>query len=236
MKKLTFALAVLLSALAAQGATVNWSAQVDTGFAASNNSALTQGNFLRIGYFTISDAAVAALAVPTLVNVASLNASFVEFGNTTVGQGFGVDGFFQKSSGLSYATNPTFITTSQIYIWALKATNNTSIATALTSATEQAIFYEPFSTGTSGNKASWQFPANDLANGTAPDIGDAKPSLGGVYLAGSYQASNPALTTILTSPAGAVKLQAVPEPSILTLCALAAVGVAGARRRSRKAL
>ena len=232
MKKLTLLTLCVFANIAAYSATVNWSAQVDTGFADSTNAALAQGNFIRLGYFSIPDASVLLLASPTVANVATLNASFVQFGQTTVGQSFGVNGFFAASSVFSYALNPTFDVTHQMYVWVTKATNNTTLANALNSVTEQAIFYEPFGpAGSSPNKAKWQFPATDITTAPTPDLGDTKPSLGGVYLAGSYQPSNAALTTILGTAAGAVQLQAVPEPSTIVLGAIAALMVAGRRKR-----
>ena len=232
MKKLTLIAGCVFAGLAAHAATVNWSAQVDTGFADSTNAALAQGNFIRLGYFSIPDDSVALLASPTVANVATLNASFVQFGQTTVGQSFGLNGFFAASSIFSYASNPTFDVTHQMYVWVIKATNNTTLTNALNSVTEQAIVYEPFgAAGSSVTKAQWQFPASDIAVAKTPDIGDAKLPLGGVYLAGSYQASNAALTTILGNPAGAVQLQAVPEPSTIVLGAVAALMVVGRRKR-----
>jgi hypothetical protein len=232
MKKLTLLTLCVFADIAAYGATINWSAQVDTGFADSTNAALAQGNFIRLGYFSIPDASVLLLASPTVANVATLNASFVQFGQTTVGNAFGVDGFFAAGSTFSYASNPTFDVTHQMYVWVIKATNNTSLANALLSVTEQAIVYEPFGpAGSSPNKAKWQFPATDITTAPTPDLGDAKPSLGGVYLAGSYQPSNAALTTILGTATGAVQLQAVPEPSTIVLGAVAALMVAGRRKR-----
>ncbi|MCX6982490.1 MAG: PEP-CTERM sorting domain-containing protein [Verrucomicrobia bacterium] len=233
MKKLTLLAACVFAGIAAHGATVNWSAQVDTGFADSTNAALAQGNFIRLGYFSIPDASVLLLASPTVTNVATLNASFVQFGQTTVGQSFGINGFFAASSLFSYASNPSFDLTHQMYVWVIKATDNTSLANALLSVTEQAIVYEPFGVaGSSINKAKWQFPATDITTAPTPDLGDTKPSLGGVYLAGSYQPSNAALTTINGgNPTGAVVLQAVPEPSTIVLGAVAALMVAGRRKR-----
>src|SRR4051812_36097424 len=98
MKKLSLLLASVFASLTAHGATVNWSAQNDVGFASSNTAALTIANCIRLGYFTISDAAVAALADPTVGNVATLDASFVQFGQAQVGEAFGVDGFFQSTA------------------------------------------------------------------------------------------------------------------------------------------
>ena len=242
MKKLSLLAACLITGITAHGATVNWSAQVDAGFATSTGAALAQGNYIRLGYFSISDAAVAALADPTVGNVATLNANFVQFGQTQVGDTFAIDGFFQTSSVFSYASNPTFDFTRQIYMWVLKASNNSTLGAALGSVTEQAIFYEPFGVaGSSPNKAEWQFPASDIATAKAPDIGDAKTSLGGVYLAGSFVASNAALTAINSgNPTGAVQLQAasggpppVPEPSTLAVGFLTVLAAAGARRRRR---
>jgi len=232
MKKLTLLAACVFAGIAAHGATVNWSAQGDTGFADSTNAALAQGNFIRLGYFSIPDASVLLLASPTVANVATLNASFVQFGQTTVGNAFGVDAFFAAGSIFSYASNPTFDVTHQMYVWVIKATNNTSLANALLSVTEQAIVYEPFGpAGSSPNKAKWQFPATDIATAPTPDLGDAKLPFGGVYLAGSYQASNAALTTIKGAATGAVQLQAVPEPSTIVLGAVAPLMVAGRRKR-----
>ena len=247
MKKLTLLVACIFAGITAHGATVNWQAGVDTGFATSTGAALTQGNYIRLGYFSFNplnttaqnDAAVVALANPTVTNVGTLNSNFVQFGQAQVGDTFGLDGFFQKASAFSYAANPTFNTTKQMYMWVMKASNNTSLSAAMGTVTQQAIFYEPFGTGTSPNAAQWQFPATDISTAKSPDIGDAKTSLGGVYLAGSYQASNAALSAILASPAGAVQLQAVasspvPEPSTLAVGVLTILTAAGVRRRRQQ--
>ena len=232
MKKLSFLLASVFASLTVHGATVNWSAQVDVGFASSNNAALSQGNYIRLGYFAISDAAVAALANPTVGNVATLNASFVQFGRAQVGDAFGLDGFFQSASNFSYSANPSFDNTKQAYMWVVKAGNNTTLGNALSSVTEQAIFYESKATN-----SQWAFPATDVAT-KSPDIGDAKTSLGGVYLAGTFVASNAALTAINGGiPTGAVQLQgvtAVPEPSTLTGGVLTFLTATSVRRRRRK--
>jgi hypothetical protein len=231
MKKLSLLLASVFASVTAHGATVNWSAQTDVGFASSNTAALTQGNYIRLGYFTISDAAVAALANPTVGNVAALDASFVQFGQAQVGDAFGLDGFFQSTANFSYASNPGFDNTKQAYMWVVKASNNATLGSALSSVTEQAIFYEP-----KGTDARWEFPATDIAT-KSPDVGNAKTSLGGVYLAGTFVASNAALTAINAgNPTGAVQLQAViavPEPSSLAVGLLTILTAASVRRRRK---
>lgn len=231
MKKLTLLIACVFSSFTAHSASVFWTAGIDTGFADSTGAALTQGNYVRLGYFTISDSAIQALAAPTLSNVAALDASFVQFGLARVGDVYGVDGFFDapspSSTTFSYASNPTFDFTKQIYLWTLKATDNTTLGSALGSVSEHAIFYEPLALN-----AQWQFPSSDIATPKSVDIAQAKSSLGGVYLAGSHQASNAALTTINGgTPSGAVQLQGVPEPSSALLIAAGMIGLISRRRR-----
>lgn len=236
MKKLSIFIACLAAGISAHGATVNWSAQTDTGFASSNGAALAQGNYIRLGYFNFNsnlasnNAQVAAFANPTLSNVATLNSNFVQFGTAQVGDAFNFDGFFQAGSAFSYFANPSFDLTKQVYMWVIKASNNGTLGSALGSVTEQAIFYAPKT-----SNAEWAFPASENAFATSPDIGHAKPSLGGVILAGSYQASNTFLTSINGgNPTGAIQLQgvtAVPEPSTFLAGIFALFAAAGARRR-----
>ena len=241
MKKLSLFAALLLSTFGSRAATVNWAAGIDTGFADSTGAALAQNNLLRIGYFnTLNDTAVMALRIPTVANVSALNADFVEFGEARIGDVFGVAAAFQKASTFLYSANPTFDKTGtvlaqhqQMYVWAFKATNNTSLATVLTSVTEQAIIYKPFA-----SSANWKWPASDTLS-TNIDISEAKLPSGGVYLAGIYQPSNASVAAAFVSAGGApgtysaVQLQAVPEPSTLTFWGLAVVAAGGARRRKR---
>lgn len=234
MKKLTLTFCAAFSAIAAHGATVNWGdTGQQTGFADSSTAALAVGNWIRIGYFPISDALISAgLSTPS-----TLNTSFQEFGSIQIGTGTGgFAGTFQGTAVLNYVANPSFTgANQQIYIWALKATDNTSVSTALSTVTEQAIFYAPKATFT-----NWIFPATDGATAPTVDIGDPKAS--GTYLAGSYVASNAALTSIyngagISGTIGAVQLQtvaAVPEPSTVAFGALAALAAAGVRRRRRE--
>ena len=230
MKKLSLLSALFFSTVATHAATVNWQAGIDTGFADSSGAALAQRNLLRIGYFTISNGAVAGLANPTVANVGSLNSSFREFGQARVGDTFGVDGSFQANTNFSYPSNPSFSPSSQIYIWAVKATNTATLATVLSTVTEQAIFYVP-----SASNLAWKFPATDTSpTGPTLDIQQASTTFGGIYLAGSYQLFNPSVTAAFGTTSGAVQLQAVsavPEASTFIFGVATILAAVGSRRR-----
>ena len=183
MRKLFLTVSCIFIAAVAHSATVNWNATADTGLALANNSALPQGNLIRLGYFTISDSAVvAAKSNPT-----TLNNSWRSIADSTVGSGTGFDASF------SVGTSPAILSGAdfghQIYLWTLNAPT-------VGAATQQAIFYEP-----AANNSAWSFPGSNAGNlSTTIDIGQAKnPALGGVYLAGNYQASNAAVTSVFIS-------------------------------------
>lgn len=223
MRKLFLTVCCSFTAAVGHSATVNWNATADTGLALANNSALTQGNLIRLGYFTISDSAVvAAKSNPT-----TLNNSWRSIADSTVGFGTGFDASF------SVATSPAILSGAdfghQIYLWVLNAPT-------IGAATQQSIFYEP-----SANNSSWSFPATNAGNvSTTIDIGQAKTALGGIYLAGNYQASNAAVTSIFVGAGappgvyGAVQLESVspvPEPSTFLVGAFAAMAGVSLRRR-----
>jgi hypothetical protein len=222
MKNLPFLIAGLLSAAAAaaHGATVNWSAEINTGLVdGATNLALAQGDAVHIGYFTIPDSAVAALANPTSANLTTLNSSWVDIADSTIGTGTSTNGIF------SAASTPTLSGAAighQIYVWAWNAGS-------LGSTTQQAIFYEP-----SSSNSNWNFPTN--LGSTTIDISQAAS---GTYLAGVYEASNASISgpSILGPGSGAVQLQtvaSVPEPSTFTFGALAVfVAAVGTRTRRR---
>lgn len=199
------------------GATINWSAQNDTGLADASGAGLAQGNLIQLGYFTVSDSLVSAAIAAGDLN--TLIADWVSIASTTVGTGTGLDASFTANS------TPTLSGADfghQIYMWAVNASD-------VLSATEQAIFYEP-----SGSNSSWSFPGSNLSS-TTIDIGQATSSLGATYLAGTYQANNAAVSTIFGGPTGAVQLQSItvaPEPSRFILL-LAGMGVVLSRRRRR---
>jgi hypothetical protein len=234
MKKAVLLFFFLSIFAAAHSATVNWNALASpsgTGLVDSSGAALSSGNWLRIGFFALSDSAIIALASPTQPNLATLNGAFREFDSTTVGGsnvGF-TPGIFSKASTVSLSGLDAGMPGHQIVIWALKGTLGN-----LSSVTQQAIFYEP-----SASNASWVFPTGDLSS-TTIDINQAKGPTGGgtgVFLAGSYQANSAAISGILGGTSGAVQLQGVapvPEPSTFAIGALTAFAAAGMRRRRRE--
>jgi MYXO-CTERM domain-containing protein len=237
MKKFSFILVAMLTAMGAHGATVNWSATIDTGLIGSGAAALAAGNFIRIGYFgTLTDAQVTSNAL-TLAGISVDNADFHEFANSTVGTGFGgLAGGFNVATSKLYASIPGFDTSTQhqIYFWALKATDNSSLATALATTTQTAIGYVP-----SANLATWKFPSagppdTNVTNIDLTDLSNAnRQILAGTYVAGT----SASLTPNFGSPNHALQLadvSSVPEPSTLTFGALAALVAAGSRRRRRE--
>ncbi|MBB5033374.1 PEP-CTERM sorting domain-containing protein [Prosthecobacter vanneervenii] len=216
MKKFLFLVSsALVFAASSHAATINWGAQNTVGLADASGAALAQGSLVRLGYFTITDSAISTAVASG--NMSTLTSSWVSVADTTVGTGTGVAGSFTLTStpSLSGASLGH-----QIYLWALNAAT-------VGSATQQAIFYEPSTTN-----SSWNFPGTNLTS-TSIDIEQAKASLGGTYLAGSFQTSNAALTALFSAPTGAVQLQSIsvaPEPSRMFLI-FAGAGAFLIRRR-----
>ena len=217
MRKILLAITCSVTLSSLHAATVNWGAINDTGLANASGVALAQGNLVRLGYFTISDSAV----VIAKTNLATLNAAWKSIADATVGTGTGADATF------TVATSPAVLSGAdfghQIYLWTLNAST-------VAAATQQAIFYEP-----AANNSAWTFPSSNAGNlSTTIDIGQAKTSLGGVFLAGGYQASNASVSAIFGGPAGAVQLESVtpvPEPSTFLVGAFAAMAAVGLRKR-----
>lgn len=214
MRKLFIPLFCTLAFSVSQAATINWSAQNDVGLANSSGAALASGSLVRLGYFTISDAAVIAAKD----DLATLSSSWHSIADTTVSTGFpGDSGIF---AAVSTPTLSGAELGHQIYFWALNAPT-------VLGATQQAIFYEP-----SSSNAFWNLPGSNIGS-TSVDIGDAKSA--GVYLVGSYQASNPAFNTLLGAGSGSVNLATIsasPEPSKMLLI-LAGSALVMVRRRRR---
>lgn len=230
MKKFTFLLLGMLTAVVTHAATVNWSAAIDTGLIDSSGAALAQGNYVRIGYFgTLNNAQVASNAL-TVSGVSTLDGDFHQFASTTVGFNTGQSASFQIGSSPLYLSLSGFVPNSQIYFWALKSTNNTSVATAVSTVTQTAIGEVPFA-----NLAAWQFPASDVATAKTidlSDLGNANRQIqAGTYVPGS----SASLTPIFGSANHALQLATVvPEPSVLAFTALAALALVGSRRRRQE--
>ncbi len=233
MKKCLLILSSVFTMAASQAATVGWNATIDTGLIDNTAAALTVGNYVRIGYFaTFTDSQVIANSTTT-AGLSALNLDFKEFANTTIGTGtVGTPATFAISSTPSYGSLPGFTPNSQIYFWALKSTNVTSLSTALATATATAIAYLPFAVD-----SDWQFPASDISTAKSLDIKDLS-SGSSVFLAGSYIAGSSASLTGIFGPTNhAVQLAAVssvPEPSSVALCAMAVFSTVSVRRRQRK--
>jgi len=215
MKKILLSYLCVLSMGASQAATINWSASNDTGLATASGAALPTGSLIQLGYFTVADSVISSAV--TAGNISTISADWVPIASTTVGTGTSL------AASYTLTSTPTLSGAAlghQIYEWAVNAST-------VGSATQQAIFYEP-----STSNSSWNFPGSNLAS-TTIDIGQAKTSLGGTYLAGTYQSNNAAVSTVFGAPTGAVQLQnisAAPEPSRAILI-LAGFGLVLTRRR-----
>ncbi len=231
MKKLLFLLLSILTADVSRAATVSWGAQQDTGVIDVASAAMPVGQVIRIGYFgTLSGAAITANST-TNAGLGILEGDFHQFAQSTIGTGtFNTPATFAVNSTPSYASLPGFAPNTQIYFWAFKSSNTSSIANVLATATETAIAYVPFA-----NNSAWQFPASDIAAAKTIDLAQfSNPNT--VVLAGNYKAGNTAsLTGILGSPNHALQLATVvPEPSIITFSIIGFFGAAQMRRRKRK--
>ncbi len=246
-------LAGLFAAGVSRGATVNWAAFNNTGIITagtpSSAAALQTGNWVQIGYFDSSlgatqaaiDAAVSANA-GTVSGTATLAAAFHTFGSLQINTGLQAgnnDGGFTASSSLSITSNPGFAS-QQIYVWALKATNNTSLTTAEATVTQQAIAYVPASISTpNGATDAWRFPSSDISPNPSIELTSLTTS-GTQILAGSFfpNANNTSLAAAgFPSSNAALQLSnvvaPVPEPTTFAVGILLTAAAIGIRRRSR---
>ena len=233
MKKIPLILFGIFTGVVSHAATVNWSAAIDTGIIDTSAAALTAGNFVRIGYFgTLTDAQVQSNAL-TLSGISTLNSDFHEFANTTIGTGFGGNAAgFNKASSPLYSSLSGFVPSSQIYFWALKSTNNSSLANAVSSVTQTAIADVPFA-----SDANWRFPASDAAPAVTFDLTELSNANRQVQ-AGTYVSGNSAsLTGIYGTPNHALQLAtvtSVPEPSVLALGGVAGLSLLASRKRRQR--
>jgi len=250
MKKNLLLLLSFLVADFTDAATVAWSAFDNTGIInsglASSAAALPTGNWVQIGYFdstlganqTAINAAITSDS-QTVSGTATLAAAFHTFGslqiNTGSQSGNGAGGF-SASSSLSLTSNPSFAS-QQIYLWALNATNNTSLATAYSSVTQQAIAYIPLSITTpDAATQAWQFPASDTAGNVAIELKSLTTSgtkiLDGSFITGANNTSlNSAGFPTLNNALQLATVASAPEPDRSVLCGFALIGLILRRRR-----
>ena len=205
----------------ASAATVGWGSDQLNSLAMANGTtmlngttvpALTTRALLRIGYFTISDSAIASNFVSG--NTAAITAAFQEFGTPNavhVGDGYNTNGVW---SATSVNVNPTF-TGQRIHIWAY----DTNTAGA---ATQWGIF-------TNTSAANWLFPSDTPLPGTANvDLSQVPHDSTGLIVGGFGGPPDP---NFGNAP---YKLAAlVPEPSSVILSAFG-LGVLAARRRRKR--
>ena len=174
--KRTLTLLLLGISFVAHGlaATINFSSALDNGVSLLDGSNLPAGSLVRVGYFRdsgtgvqLTDAQIQALAVsPT-----TLNASFVEVGTATVGNGFStaVAGHFAAVANADTAS--LNVVGQQIYVWILNAPT-------LAAATQQAIVYWDKTSALNPDAtpetpaARWVFPAQNPPGVTTLDLSD----------------------------------------------------------------
>ena len=205
----------------ASAATVGWGSDQLNSIAKTDGTtmlngttvpALTTRALLRIGYFTISDSAIASNFLSG--NTAAITAAFQEFGTPNavhVGDGYNVDGVWSASS---FNINPAFVG-QRIHIWAYDT--NTEGA-----ATQWGIFTNPSS-------SLWVFPSDTPTPGsTNVDLSQVPHDSTGLIVGGFGGPPDP---NFGNAP---YKLAAlVPEPSSVILSAFG-LGVLAARRRRKR--
>lgn len=231
MKKLSLLFLFIFTANVSCAATVSWGAAIDTGVIDVASSALPVGNVIRIGYFGTFSGALITANSTTNAGLSILDGDFHQFAQSTIGTGTAnTPATFSVNSTPSYATLPGFTPNTQIYFWAFKSSNTSSIANVLATATETAIAYVPFA-----NNSAWQFPASDIAAAKSIDLTQLS-NANTVVLAGNYKAGNTAsLTGIFGSTNHALQLASVvPEPSVITFSIIGILGAAQMRCRKRK--
>lgn len=217
------------AAISASAATVNWGSIQDIGLLSSapnNTTLLPQGNFVRLGYFSISDSLIQSAST-----VASLNSSWTSYSDALIGDGTFTDGLFSAADDRDPAAVGYNLANLQMYIWVIQATNNTSLANALASATAQAVFYVDKAVN-----AEWQFPATFNGN---PSIDVGQMGTGGTALAasghlvvGNFRSNNAGVGGVLGAGADGIQVVApVPEPTSVFLIAAGAAGLMMRRRR-----
>jgi len=214
--KTILALALMASAslLECNAATVGWGSQETNSLGLENGSLAPQGSLVRLGYFTVSDSQVQLYAAAG--NKTNLNSAFQEFGSSTVGAGYGLDGVWSDSA---LNANPTFAN-KQIYYWTLNAAT-------LAAATQWGVFTNP-------TLAAWKFPVDPSPGFTNTDLGQV-PHDGTGLIVGSFgDGPDENFGAPLYEMTAIPGVEPVPEPSTFAYGALAGlVAVCSWKRRRR---
>jgi hypothetical protein len=203
------AVAALVIASQVYAFTETWSANTPVVLALEDQAtAVPQGCLIEIG--TVAPANLSAIINAAYVNKSpsQVEGLFVPFTTGLVGDGWGMDGLFTRTDGVSAPG----LTGKQVYILAFDA------ATAA-GAGEVGLFAVT-------NNANWLFPADDDLGTGSVDLGDA----GLVALIGSLGAGTIASPTDLLG-LDAAALYTIPEPSTLMLVGLGLFGAVGLMRR-----
>jgi hypothetical protein len=212
------------------GAVITWGAGTDNGFSEQNGTELAIGQVVRIGTFTFgttqaqTDALIQQNA-GSAAGITTLNNNFVSLGFARIGDVFGVPSNFRGAT----SSNTSAVQGKQLYIWALRSTNSTTEATAVSTATQIGIVYFPLSLD-----SDWAVP-NEVPipdNTHVIDLTDLTDSAGTSLVAGAKVVVGSFPTGFSNfGDAPNFGLAIVPEPSSLLL--LCGAGLALSARRFR---
>ena len=206
---LSFAFVFCMS-LSSKAATLNWGAAVDRGLGDQNGNDLSAGSLLRVGTFTIDNNTIRNNSG----NLSFLDASFLQFGTSTIGEGFvGANGHWSTSSS---SADPQFAN-EPVYIWAFNSPT-------LGGATEHGIFTSiggSWTYGSDGGPIPWEGTI-DLSE---VQEGDANQIIVGGFGVGTSDLSG--------GVAPLYNLTAVPEPAITAVVAGLACFIGGVLMRRR---
>lgn len=204
--------------LHAADASVSW-ANLDNGIGLADGTPLQQGWFLRIGSFTnLTDAQITTNGG----DISFLDNYFVQFGQSSIGTGIGLDGYFTDTDTAN-ATSLGLVG-DQIFIWAFSTNSGNYLV-----AQQHGIYYMPIA-----SDADWDFPGDvdppgnasaiTLSDLTSPDFQSL--ASGAMILWGGFGTG-----TLDGNPL--FNLAVIPEPSTYALIAMG-LGLVGIRFRRRK--